>query len=157
MTSPPAPKGSKRQHVGKAVQRGYERFKQTVRPSSQLLSRNSASPAAPSTGKLREARRVVWSGLEKALRLLEQSSDAFPPLRSAVGALVECLDIVQVSNGHPSLAANCNRCNLQAAATNDQDYEELTLELTTMASTLNRYMSELGSEDPSDSIARIAL
>jgi hypothetical protein len=34
-----------------------------------------------------------------ALRLLEKSADAFPPLKSAVGGLVACLDLAQVSYG----------------------------------------------------------
>ena len=40
---------------------------------------------------------VAWKGLETALRLLERSADAFPPLKSAVGGLVACLDLTQVN------------------------------------------------------------
>jgi hypothetical protein len=40
---------------------------------------------------------VAWKGLETALRLLERSADAFPPLKSALSGLVACLDLTQVN------------------------------------------------------------
>jgi len=46
--------------------------------------------------KLKKAWGVTWSGLQTALRLLEKSANAFPPLQSAVGGLVACLDLAQV-------------------------------------------------------------
>ena len=39
---------------------------------------------------------VVWNGLQTALGVLKESSDVFPPLKSAVGGLVACLNVVQV-------------------------------------------------------------
>lgn len=50
MTSTPPPKSSKRKDVGKAIRRGYDRFKQVIQPSSQLSSQNTGSPFAPSVG-----------------------------------------------------------------------------------------------------------
>ena len=47
--------------------------------------------------KIKKAWDVTQSGLLTALRLLEMSSDAFPPLKSAVAGLVACLDLAQVS------------------------------------------------------------
>lgn len=47
----------------------------------------------PTTTNLQGGRSV----LETTLRMLEQSANAFPPLKSAVANLVGCLDIVQVS------------------------------------------------------------
>ena len=44
-----------------------------------------------------KAGSVAWKGLETALRLLEKSSGAFPPLKSAVSGLVACLDLTQVN------------------------------------------------------------
>ena len=40
---------------------------------------------------------AAWSGLETALRLLNKSADAFPPLKSAVGGLLACIDLAEVS------------------------------------------------------------
>jgi hypothetical protein len=40
---------------------------------------------------------MALSGLETTLRVLEKSADGFPPLKFAVGALVACLDVIQVS------------------------------------------------------------
>ena len=48
------------------------------------------------TSGLVKARSVAWKGLETALRLLEKSADAFPPLKSAVGGLLACLDLFEV-------------------------------------------------------------
>ena len=45
-----------------------------------------------------KAGSVAWKGLETALRLLEKSSGAFPPLKSAVGILVACLDLTEVND-----------------------------------------------------------
>ena len=46
---------------------------------------------------LLKAGSVAWKGLETALRLLEKSAGAFPPLKSALGGLVACLDLTQVN------------------------------------------------------------
>jgi hypothetical protein len=57
-----------------------------------------ADPAAPTTAKkLSEVYGVARSGLETALRVLEKSADAFPPLKSAVSGLVACMDVIQAS------------------------------------------------------------
>jgi hypothetical protein len=37
-----------------------------------------------------------WARLRSALRTLQESSSMFPPLQSAVGALVSCLDLFEV-------------------------------------------------------------
>jgi hypothetical protein len=55
-----------------------------------------ASSAPIAVNKLSEAWTVARNGLETTLRLLEKSVDACPPLKSAVGGLVGCLDIIQV-------------------------------------------------------------
>ena len=60
------------------------------RPQSEECS-TSLRPALVKAGS------VAWKGLETALRLLEKSADAFPPLKSAVGGLVACLDLTQVN------------------------------------------------------------
>jgi len=49
--------------------------------------------------KIKKAWDVTRSGLLTALRVLEKSAGAFPPLKSAVGGLVACLDLAQVSHG----------------------------------------------------------
>jgi hypothetical protein len=41
---------------------------------------------------------MTKNGLLTALRLLERSADAFPPLKSAVGGLIACVDLAQVSH-----------------------------------------------------------
>jgi len=60
-----------------------------------VLSKDSAlEPPVSNKGKDRLG--VVWNGLQTALGVLKESSDAFPPLKSAVGGLVACLNVIQV-------------------------------------------------------------
>jgi hypothetical protein len=66
----------------------------TLDPSSQ---QSSSHPETNTSEKIKKAWGVTQSGLLTALRLLEMSASAFPPLRSAVGGLVACLDLAQVS------------------------------------------------------------
>ena len=63
---------------------------QPSQPSSSTRPGNNYSDA------LVKARSVACYGLETALRLLEKSADAFPPLKSAVGGLLACLDLFEV-------------------------------------------------------------
>jgi len=68
-----------------------------ILPTSDPSSKQSASVTGRNTSdKLKKAWRVTWSGLQTALRLLEKSANAFPPLQSAVSGLVACLDLAQV-------------------------------------------------------------
>jgi len=68
----------------------------TSEPSSQHAV--AAPPGTSLPEKYKEGLNVAWHGLETALRVLGKSADAFPPLKSAVGGLVACLDVVQVSH-----------------------------------------------------------
>ena len=63
---------------------------QPSQPSSSPRPGNNYSDA------LVKARSVACNGLETALRLLEKSADAFPPLKSAAGGLLACLDLFEV-------------------------------------------------------------
>lgn len=38
-----------------------------------------------------------WKGLEMALKALHQTAKVFPPLQSAIGTMISCLELVQVS------------------------------------------------------------
>jgi hypothetical protein len=63
----------------------------TFHPSS------SSHPETDISEKIKKAWGVTQSALLTALRLLERSADAFPPLKSAVGGLIACVDLAQVS------------------------------------------------------------
>jgi hypothetical protein len=71
-----------------------------VANSADKVEQSSSHPEPNTSDKLKKAWGVTWSGLETALRLLEKSADAFPPLKSAVGGLVACLDLAQVGHGY---------------------------------------------------------
>jgi hypothetical protein len=50
---------------------------------------------------------TAWTGLGRALRVLQERARMFPPLQSAIGALVACLDILEVSFGTTRVIAWC--------------------------------------------------
>ncbi|KAH7335048.1 WD40-repeat-containing domain protein [Rhizoctonia solani] len=80
----------------------------------------------------------AWNLLTSSLRALEAGVKLFPPLKAAVGALIGCLNVVQV------------------AASNRKDYEQLAEELQSMADILNQYVGELQVEPRTGSITNIA-
>ena len=69
------------------------------RSTSDRLPQDSSSthPGDNYSDRLAKAGVVAWKSLETALRLLEKSADACPPLKSVVGGLVACLDLTHVS------------------------------------------------------------
>ena len=85
---------------------GYVNDLHTSTNTETLITISSPSqqpspyPEPNTSDKLKKVWDVTWSGLDTALRLLEKSADAFPPLKSAVGGLVACLDLAQVSYGY---------------------------------------------------------
>lgn len=127
MASPPAQE-SKRRRARDAVQRGLLQVKEVFRSSSSpqnpsptlpgsstqpvttelvlsqehgttaVASGSAANPQSSTLAKFKDASNVAWSGLEAALRVLEKSADLFSPFKSAVGGLISCLDIVQVTS-----------------------------------------------------------
>jgi len=69
----------------------------SVGGSAQPGVSNNSAPLEPSISEKRKDRLgAVWNGLQTTLGVLKESSDAFPPLKSAVGGLVACLKVVQV-------------------------------------------------------------
>lgn len=71
----------------------------TISPASTAVNTASSAITRPiAVDTLKEAGNTAWTSLETALRVLEKSMDAFPPLKSAVGELVTCLDVIQVSS-----------------------------------------------------------
>ncbi|CAE6437219.1 unnamed protein product, partial [Rhizoctonia solani] len=85
-----------------------------------------------------------WSQLATSLRALETGVELFPPLRSAVGAFIGCLDIVELKSRQ------------QKAAQNRADQEKLVNELQLMTDMLKKYAGELEQEPSNGSAANIA-
>ncbi|KAF4615152.1 hypothetical protein D9613_003384 [Agrocybe pediades] len=80
---------------------------------------------------------LPWKAMQTALRLLEKNSDGFPPLKTAVGVLVTCLDLTQDVIG------------------NREEYDKLVVDLKDMANSLAPYVEKLLERDDSGSVARI--
>ncbi|KAG8711011.1 hypothetical protein FRC11_003849 [Ceratobasidium sp. 423] len=95
-------------------------------------------PEVPTIPGQKDPKSVAWNRLKSSLSAFEGSVGLFPPLKSAVGALIGSLDVVQT------------------AASNRADYEELTSDLQSMANILNQHASDLHSEASRGSIANIS-
>jgi hypothetical protein len=72
----------------------------TVWPASNPTV-NSALPGtppieSPSQSVLQNVKHTTWSGLKTFLGLLNESADAFGPLKSAVGGINRCIEIFEV-------------------------------------------------------------
>ncbi|KAF4609747.1 hypothetical protein D9613_011977 [Agrocybe pediades] len=80
---------------------------------------------------------TVWKATEMALRLLEKNADGFPPLKTAIGALVTCLDVAKDVIG------------------NREEYTKLAVQFKDTASALEPYASKLAASDARGSIALI--
>jgi hypothetical protein len=61
------------------------------------VGRSATSPTSPTNlEKVKAGGAVAFEGLKTTLRVLKESSDAFPPLKAAVGGLLACMDTVEV-------------------------------------------------------------
>ncbi|KAF9553606.1 hypothetical protein CPC08DRAFT_727788 [Agrocybe pediades] len=80
---------------------------------------------------------MLWKTTQTALRLLEKNSDGFPPLKTAVGVLVTCLDITQ------------------DVIDNHKEYNEVAVELKDMATSLASHAPKLMERGDDGSIALI--
>ena len=65
--------------------------------TSDRSPQDSSSPGKNYSDVLEGSKSVEWKRLDTALRFLEKSADACPPLKSAIGGLVACVDQTQVS------------------------------------------------------------
>ncbi|KAF4613913.1 hypothetical protein D9613_008176 [Agrocybe pediades] len=112
--------------------------------SSQTPGRSTApTPSKPSTAQQATQQhggdpvKTAWKATEVALRVLEKSADAFPPLKAAAGVLVACLDLAKNVTG------------------NQEEYIKLAEELAQIARALKPYASQLAEEGTGGSIALI--
>ncbi|KAG6827218.1 hypothetical protein H0H87_005285 [Tephrocybe sp. NHM501043] len=94
-------------------------------------------PAA-ATSKENDSWEMAKSALDTILNLLLQSSDAFPPLKSAIGGLVGVINL------------------FKSAAANREDYSQLESELGNMVATLKHY-GELNPKEPDGSVTHTLL
>lgn len=115
-----------------------------------------SSPKSGACDQLKETRQAAWSRLEMALQALEKGSRAFPPLKSAVSELLACLDIIKVGDDSHSMVERYDQMNIQVAASNRRECQDLAADLTITVNTLEEYMDELKLEDRNGILARIA-
>lgn len=56
---------------------------------------NSSAPISPISHTCREVTGEVWARLGIALRALHKTTRPFPPLQSAIGTFIPCLDVLE--------------------------------------------------------------
>ncbi|CAE6379284.1 unnamed protein product [Rhizoctonia solani] len=149
MDSPDPPGRSEKRKIRHTLRSGYNWVKGLARPSSTPPSSGpQQSLTVPSSGSRRlslsrltdsapVSSNTAWHRLGSSLREFENRLGVFPPLKSAVGAVIGCLDVVQ------------------AAASSRGDYEKLADDFQSMADIMIPYISELESEPNNGSIANI--
>ncbi|KAH7338723.1 hypothetical protein B0J17DRAFT_706067 [Rhizoctonia solani] len=126
--------GHKKPGLRQTMRNSFLRVKDTIkRPSSPLLSSSD-----PEHLKHELTGSAISNRFISSLRALEGSIGLFPPLKSAVGEMIGCLDI-----GEASLP-NC------------KDYEQLGDEFQSMANILGPYIKELEPEPRTGSVANVA-
>ncbi|KAF9542708.1 WD40 repeat-like protein [Agrocybe pediades] len=122
------------------AQLGFPRPRSSRTPSRSTSPNPSNLPTThqePQQHGLENPVKTAWKATEVALRLLEKSADVFPPLKSAVGGLVACLDLAKNVTG------------------NQEEYVKLAEELKKMAGDLEPYASQLAADGDGGSIALI--
>ncbi|CAE6472371.1 unnamed protein product [Rhizoctonia solani] len=79
-----------------------------------------------------------WRVLDKAMRALHLSAEVIPPVQSAVGHFISCLD------------------HFETARKNREDYDQVASELSEMADYLSRHLNNPRSQGLTDKITEIA-
>ncbi|KAG6839475.1 hypothetical protein H0H87_000663, partial [Tephrocybe sp. NHM501043] len=102
------------------------------------INPSPATSAPVSATKENDSWEVAKNVLDTTLNLLLQSSDAFGPLKSAIGGLVGVINL------------------FKSAAANREDYSQLESELGSMVATLKQY-GQLNPKEPGGSVARTLL
>ncbi|CAE6527197.1 unnamed protein product [Rhizoctonia solani] len=118
------------------VDPGPEQYLGTATPPEPPTQASDPNIETDPISQNNESGSAAWARMIGSLRVLETTVE-FPPLKSAVGAFIGCLDIVQ------------------KAASNRPDYEELADEFESIVNILNQYAGDLESEPNSGSIANI--
>lgn len=65
-------------------------------PSLDESPPNADAPADPALHTGQRTTRGIWTGLEVALRAMHESAGLFPPLQSAIGTFIPCLNVLEV-------------------------------------------------------------
>ncbi|KAF8746895.1 WD40 repeat-like protein, partial [Rhizoctonia solani] len=111
----------------------------TPSPQPTNNTTDTASPIKTAMNSGPKDRSTVWDGLRGALRAFKDTSSIFPPLFSAVESLIECID------------------ELETAAQNRGDLEEIAMELTALGKSLNDGLNGPSPAITSDSVASLAM
>ena len=86
----------KRDKVKSKVKQLFQKMGATSRDASPSPSHDKGSRNPGRSEKIKDGAGVVWSGIETSLKLLKECSDWNPILKSVVGGIVGCIDLVGV-------------------------------------------------------------
>ncbi|CUA71943.1 Brefeldin A-inhibited guanine nucleotide-exchange protein 2 [Rhizoctonia solani] len=105
-------------------------------PQTNKTENTAKSRVLPGTDK--PANRSAWETLRTSLHFLHETSGVFPPLSSAVGILLSCID------------------GLESVAKRRDDYDELATTLSAMIDSLTQHAGSMSASD-SGSLSNLAL
>jgi hypothetical protein len=63
---------------------------------STLQQSSSPENSKPSGSVPQSAKNIAWEGIKTTLRVVKESGDAFPPLKSTAGGLLALIDLFEV-------------------------------------------------------------
>ncbi|KAB5593573.1 hypothetical protein CTheo_2962 [Ceratobasidium theobromae] len=110
---------------------------QKITPPTSMITSSNEPTTNSNPHPKHESRQ--WNSLRNALQTLHEGATMFPPLQSAVGTLILCLEVLG------GVSRNC------------QEYESIASELITLSQSLTRHIKESNSTRISDCVTNVAL
>lgn len=110
-------------------------------------------PTPSSSGQIKK--NPAWIGLGSALQALHQTAQHLPPLQSAIGGLISCLNTWEVGSPNFSVYINTHSVHEQVVMRDCEDYEALAQELTCLSKSLNQHIGESRSFRMSNCISYV--
>ncbi|KAG9089441.1 hypothetical protein FS749_001324, partial [Ceratobasidium sp. UAMH 11750] len=109
-----------------------------VPPAGDTQSSNLAPAGSTPAAAKQSFKDTAWAGLKTLLGVLNESVDAFPPLKSAIGGLVRCIEI------YDNQAAAC------------EGYDKLRTELNDLCQDISGYIRGAATPSMTPCIANLA-
>jgi len=116
----------------------------TADPADQVSRTNHTTSHAQQSVP-RSALNNAWEGTKAILRLVRESADAFPPLKSTAAGLIGLIDLIEVSSVCLHIQSRYLFNYAQNTRRNRGDFEELKRKLSALVSILDQHKSELFS------------
>ncbi|KAG5652136.1 hypothetical protein H0H81_006173 [Sphagnurus paluster] len=115
---------------------GHNMLIQSVAPPASAAQVDSSKPDKPSSYPAKENAKTTLKGAYELLKVLKESADACPPLKSAVGGIIACVEAYKNTSG------------------NHEEMERILKSTDLLASTLAAKLEESKDHKPLDQILK---